>query len=245
MTTDDMPPWMREIARALPRIEGHQLIDHRPPAGATPRPASVLILFGEGPHGAELLLLERAADMRSHPGQAAFPGGSQDASDADAVAAALREAEEETGLEPSGVDVVGVLPPLWLAATDFLVTPVIGWWHTPNVVRVVDTAETASVHIVPVKDLLHPAHRGRVRHPLGYVGPAFQVDGILVWGFTAHLLGSLFELLGWDREWDRDHYFALSPAVLAGTRRDLVRRRATTSAPGTFPPATTPEGHRA
>jgi 8-oxo-dGTP pyrophosphatase MutT (NUDIX family) len=210
---------MREVADALPRIEADQLIDHRPPRGATPRAASVLILFGEGPRGPVLLLLQRAADLRAHPGQVAFPGGSRDDTDADVVAVALREAEEETGVDPAGVDVVGVLPPLWLGATDYLVTPVVGWWRAPGRVHAVDPAETASVHLVPVADLLDPAHRGLVRHPSGYIGPAFQVDGILVWGFTAHLLGSLFAVLGWERDWDRDRYFELSPADRVGGRR--------------------------
>jgi 8-oxo-dGTP pyrophosphatase MutT (NUDIX family) len=224
--TPGMPGWMRDIAAAVPQMTATQLINHRPPAGGAPRAASVLVLFGEGQRGAELLLLERAADMRAHPGQVAFPGGSQDETDADAVAAALREAEEETGLDPRGVDIVGVLPPLWLAATDYLVTPVIGWWHSPGKVHAVDPAETASVHVISVDDLLDPAHRGRVRHPSGYVGPAFQVDEVLVWGFTAHVLAGFFRELGWEREWDQERYFELPAAVLAGSRRDLARRRA-------------------
>jgi 8-oxo-dGTP pyrophosphatase MutT (NUDIX family) len=226
VTFEDMPSWMRDIARAVPRIEAHQLSTFQPPPGGTPRAASVLILFGEGPRGPELLLLERAADMRAHPGQVAFPGGSQDDSDADAVTAALREAEEETGLDPRGVDIVGVLPTLWLPPTDFLVTPVIGWWRRQVSVHPVDPAETASVHVVPVEDLLDPAHRGRVRHPSGYVGPAFLVDEILVWGFTAGVLARLFGLLGWEREWDAERYFELPPSAVAVSARDLAQRRA-------------------
>lgn len=233
-----MPGWMRDVASAVPHVLAHQLTSFRPPPGGTPRAASVLILFGAGPRGAEVLLLERAADMRAHPGQVAFPGGSQDVADADAVAAALREAEEETGLDPSGVEVVGVLPGLWLPATDFLVTPVIGWWHTPITVRAVDPAETASVHLVPVDVLLDPAHRGRVRHPSGYVGPAFRVDEILVWGFTAGVLARLFGLLGWEREWDHDRFFELPAEALAGSLRDLAGRGATAGV------ATAEEGRR-
>lgn len=221
-----MPAWMREVARAVPHISADQLTAFHPPPGGAPRAASVLILFGDGPRGAEILLLERAADMRAHPGQVAFPGGGQDEADADAVTAALREAEEETGLDPAGVDIVGVLPELWLPATDFLVTPVVGWWHTPIPVRPVDPAETASVHVVPVADLLDPAHRGRVRHPSGYVGPAFRVDDILVWGFTAGVLARLFGLLGWEREWDDKRYFELPAEALAGSLRDRAGRGA-------------------
>jgi 8-oxo-dGTP pyrophosphatase MutT (NUDIX family) len=222
MTDQGFPSWMAEVAAAVPRIKVHQLTSFRPPADGSPRAASVLILFGEGPRGAEVLLLERAAEMRAHAGQVAFPGGRQDEADADAVAAALREAEEETGLDPSGVDVVGVLPALWLPVTDFLVTPVIGWWHTPMTVRAVDPAETASVHVIAIADLLDPANRGRVRHPSGYVGPAFTVGRVLVWGFTATVLARLFGLLGWERPWDDERYIELPDAVVAGAARDLA-----------------------
>ena len=67
----------------------------------------MLVLFGDGPDGPDLLLIERARDLRSHAGQPAFPGGAIDPGDVDAVGAALREAAEETGLDPAGVDVVG------------------------------------------------------------------------------------------------------------------------------------------
>jgi 8-oxo-dGTP pyrophosphatase MutT (NUDIX family) len=227
MTGQPLPRWMNDVAAAVPRIRADQLTSFRPPAGSTPRAASVLILFGEGPRGAEVLLLERAAEMRAHAGQVAFPGGRQDEDDADAVAAALREAEEETGLDPAGVDIIGVLPALWLPVTDFLVTPVIGWWHTPTDVRAVDPAETASVHVIAVADLLDPANRGRVKHPSGYVGAAFQVGDVLVWGFTAGVLSRLFGLLGWEQPWDQEQYFDLPmPEAVAGSGRDVVDRGA-------------------
>jgi hypothetical protein len=135
-----------------------------------------------------------------------------------------REAEEETGLDPSGVDIVGVLPALWLPVSDFMVTPVIGWWRTPTSVRAVDPAETASVHVIAVADLLDPANRGRVRHPSGYVGPAFQVGKVLVWGFTAGVLARLLALIGWERPWDKDRYFDLPSPAAPGASRDIVDR---------------------
>lgn len=166
------------------------------------------MLFADGPRGPDLLLTARAATLRSHAGQPAFPGGKQDGSE-DAVATALREAEEETGLDPVSVTPVALLPDLFLDVTGFLVSPVVGYWHRPGPVAAVDPAETASVARVPVVDLADPARRGRVRHPSGYVGPAFEVAGMVVWGFTAGLVEVLLDLGGWSRPWDLDRYVTL------------------------------------
>ncbi|MDM7990204.1 CoA pyrophosphatase [Arthrobacter sp. zg-Y877] len=184
---------------------------------ATARAAAVLILFGvldsrpadfsaeAVPGDVDVLLVERAATLNDHPGQVAFPGGSVDASDASVVAAALREAEEETGLDPAGVRVLGALPPVGLPVSNFLVTPVLGWWDKPTPVDVVDYGESASVFRVPVADLLNPENRRTAVLP-GRKGaprtPAFLVNGVLVWGFTGIILSSLLDELGWTQPWD-------------------------------------------
>jgi 8-oxo-dGTP pyrophosphatase MutT (NUDIX family) len=164
----------------------------------------VLVLFGEGEDGPDLLLIQRSSTMNSHAGQPAFPGGAVDDTDADVVAAALREAEEETGLDPSGVEVFATLPELYLPPSGFVVTPVLGWWREESAVGVVDPGEVERVVRVPLAELLDPANRVSVRHPSGYVGPAFDVRGLLVWGFTAGLLSRLFALVGWEKPWDAD-----------------------------------------
>src|SRR4051812_237516 len=143
------------------------------------------MLFGESAHGPDLLLTERAHDMRSHPGQVSFPGGSVDPTDASVEAAALREAEEETGLDPAGVQVFGRLPQLWLPPSNFAVTPVLGWWREESQVRAVDPAEVHAVYRVPLDHLLDPAHRVSVRHPSGWTGPAFLIGedrDLILWG---------------------------------------------------------------
>jgi 8-oxo-dGTP pyrophosphatase MutT (NUDIX family) len=197
-----VPGWLEPLLTAVRGVGAEQLTRFVPPADADRRSA-VLILFGDGADGPDLLLIERAHDMRSHAGQPAFPGGALDP-DETPVAAALREAAEETGLDPAGVDVLDVLPDLWLPPSGFVVTPVLGWWAAPTPVAAREPAEVASVHRVGLATLTDPANRFRVRHPSGYVGPAFAAHGLVVWGFTGGLLDRLVYLAGWERDWDRE-----------------------------------------
>ncbi len=173
------------------------------------------MLFGPDPRGGEdVVLTERAHTLRSHPGQVSFPGGRLDPEDAGSVAAALREAEEEVGLDPEGVDVLTSLPDLYLAPSEHSVTPVLAWWPAPVPVGVVDEGEVARVVRVPVADLLDPGHRfTAVFGP--YRGPAFEVGDLFVWGFTAMLLSSLFDLADLTRPWDSGQERALPDRVLA------------------------------
>ncbi|HEV7471124.1 MAG: coenzyme pyrophosphatase [Pseudonocardia sp.] len=188
-----------------------------PPEGG--RRAAVLMLFAEGPAGPDVLLLERASTLRNHAGQVAFPGGGIDPGDAGPVAAALREAEEETGLDPAGVVPLTVLPDLFLPPSGFVVTPVIAHWPSPVPVRAVDEAETARVLRVPIAELTDPANRLMVAHPRGGRGPAFDVAGLLVWGFTGGLLSALVEHAGWARPWDDERVVELGAAWQAARER--------------------------
>lgn len=197
-----------------------------PPAGPQAHPASVLVLFGRLDSipattddltvaaDLDVLLQRRAATLSSHPGQVSFPGGRRDAGDADAVATALREAREETGLDPAGVEVLATLPELPLAASNHRVTPVLGWWRSPSRVAAVDHAETVEVFRVPVAHLLDPSIRFTStvsRAGQTWRGPAFDVDGTIVWGFTAIVLDELFEATGWALPWDSSRERRIRP----------------------------------
>jgi len=166
------------------------------------RSAAVLILFGVGPQGPDLLFIERSAGLRKHPGQPAFPGGAVDESDGGPVQAALREAAEETRVEPAGVRVLAVMPELYIWRSDFRVTPVIGWWHTPVPVAPGDPAEIAAVIRVPIAELASPANRMMIRYPGGQSGHAFRAAGLIIWGFTAMLLDRVLALGGWEQPWN-------------------------------------------
>jgi 8-oxo-dGTP pyrophosphatase MutT (NUDIX family) len=198
----DLPDWLRPVEAAAQTITVHDLTRFMPPQGSEPRRGAVLMLFGEGPEGPELLLTERAHHMRSHPGQVSFPGGSIDAGETPREAA-LREAWEETGVEPAGVEVFAELPELWLPPSNFAVTPVLGWWHDPGEVDVVDPDEVHAIYRAPISELVDPTHRIAVRHPSGWVGPGFLIGDdkdVILWGFTAGIVARLFEYLGWTSE---------------------------------------------
>ena len=206
---EGLPGWLLPVLTAVARAEPEQFSSYLPPETGG-RPAAVLILFGEGPEGPELLLMERSTSLRTHAGQPSFPGGALDPEDGPAdgdgpLRAALREAEEETGLDPSGVQIFTTLPALYIPVSGFVVTPVLGWWRRPTPVAPVDPAETARVFTVSVTELTDPANRATVVHPSGYRGPAFTVGSALVWGFTAGLIDRILHFAGWERPWNREN----------------------------------------
>ncbi len=231
------PPWLTSLVDGCGRATADDVPLRRRPSDDPAREAAVLLLFGESDAGPDLLLTERAAELRDHAGQAAFPGGGLEPGDGEGldarIAAALRETQEETGADPRGIVPLTTLPALTIPVTGFAVTPVVAYWAHPGPVRVVDPGETAAVVRVPLAELTDPARRFSVSSPSGYLGPAFAVRGLLVWGFTALVLSWVLDLAGWTIPWDTSDVRDLGEAWarrgddMAAHRRDneAVHRR--------------------
>ncbi|GAY10886.1 CoA pyrophosphatase [Pseudonocardia sp. N23] len=209
------PGWLRPLLDGVRDFDPMDVGARRIPPAQGGRRAAVLVLFGHGPDGPDVLLAERSSDLRNHAGQVAFPGGGIDPGDSGPVGAALREAEEETGLDPAGVVPLTTLADLFVPPSGYVVTPVVAHWAEPSAVHAADPGETARVARVPLATLADPANRVRVRHPSGGSGPAFQVEGLLVWGFTGGLLSALLHAGGWEVPWKAVRTLDLAEALAA------------------------------
>lgn len=211
---DAVPSWLQPLVKISGEIGADAFSRFSVPRDATYRSASVLMLFGEGPQGPDVLLQRRADTLGSHAGQVSFPGGGAEPDDGGPVGTALREAEEETGVEPAGVLPVAIFPELFVPVSSFAVTPVLAYWRTPSPVHAVDPGETAAVARVPIAELTDPANRFQVqRAGYDWRGPAFDVGGMFVWGFTGGLLAMTLSLGGWERDWDHGDVRELDVAL--------------------------------
>jgi 8-oxo-dGTP pyrophosphatase MutT (NUDIX family) len=165
-------------------------------AGAEPgsvlTPAAVLVPIINRPTGLTVLLTQRTAHLRDHAGQVSFPGGRCEPQDVGPEATALREAEEEVGLLPAQVELLGLLPE-YRTSTGFAVTPVVGLVEPPLNLKL-DDFEVAEVFEPPLGFLLDPANRQRQRvHWRGDWREywAMPWEGYYIWGATAGMLVSL------------------------------------------------------
>ncbi|MEV6896295.1 CoA pyrophosphatase [Amycolatopsis sp. NPDC051372] len=221
-----VPEWLRPLVKVSAEVESRTFTRFTVDESLT-RSAAVLILFGERADGPDVLLQRRADTLGSHAGQVAFPGGGAEDGDGGPVGTALREAEEETGVDPAGILPVAILPELPVPVSRFAVTPVLAYWHTPSPVHAVDLGETAAVARVALSDLADPANRFMVqKRGASWKGPGFDVDGLFIWGFTAGLLSVLLSLGGWEREWDTGDVRDLDVALAEHRARNVARGEA-------------------
>ena len=171
------------------------------------KPAAVLVPIQERTDGDYLVLTQRAAMLSSHRGQVAFPGGRLDREDSGPLAAALRESQEEIGIHPRDVRVLGQLDQV-TAASNYLVTPFVGVIPFPYEFHL-NPAETTAVFSVPVSALLDPGCLSvEPRYfPPGRRDPIyhFHYEGWDIWGATARIITQLLELAyGFEVQKDRD-----------------------------------------
>jgi 8-oxo-dGTP pyrophosphatase MutT (NUDIX family) len=175
--------------------------DHDLNPGMTPpstalRPAAVLVPLIDHPEGMSVLLTQRTAHLSAHAGQISFPGGRIEEEDADAIAAALRETEEEIGLPRHRVDVIGRLD-TYVTGTGFEIAPIVGIIDPPVPIAI-DPFEVAEAFEVPLAFILDRRNHQRIERAVGAASRSFFVlpfEGRNIWGATAGILVNLAEVL--------------------------------------------------
>ena len=191
---DDIARLIGSLQRPAGESSDFDLNPVQPAPGRVLRPAAVLVAIWQRPAGLRLILTKRASHLKHHPGQIAFPGGKVDATDLSAEAAALREAQEEIGLPPAGVEILGRLP-AHETVTGFSIQPILGlvrdaFLPTP------EPGEVEEVFTVPLDHVLNPARfiiEGRIWQNQPRRFYAVPYGPYYIWGATARILRGLAE----------------------------------------------------
>ena len=162
------------------------------------RNASVLVGLFDQNNETHVAFIRRASTLRAHSGEIAFPGGAADVSDVSPIVTALREAQEEIGLDPSRVDVLGIMPPVFTVVSNFLITPVVAYLPEGPGKLQLQMSEVAEIILLPLQGLANPAiyhteqwMQGNVPHTIYF----FNYASYRIWGATARMLNTLLELL--------------------------------------------------
>ena len=207
------PHWLSEFVARVDDLRNDAfLYNIRPKAQdvESTKRGAVLILLHDGASGPEVLITLRSEGLRSHSGQPSFPGGALEISES-AVEGALRESAEEVGLARESVDVLAELPQLFIPPSNFHVTPILGFWRDPHPLTTDESEEVVRAELIALDELANPANRIMLRHRSGYRGPAFDVAGMRIWGFTGGILDRLLHHMGFEREWNQERTVELEP----------------------------------
>ncbi len=238
LTPDAAPPWLKplvdnahDVKRAYRRRVPAELLAMVTAANAkaamtgTGRDAAVLVLFSGPPECSEragcptmptCCVTVRASTLRHHAGQAAFPGGAADPGDEGPIYTALREANEETGIDTDRLQPLATLEKMFIPPSGFHVVPVLAYSPDPGPVAVVDESETAIVARVPVRAFINPENRlmvYRKENTRRLAGPAFLLNEMLVWGFTGQVISAMLDVAGWAQPWNTDDVRELDEAM--------------------------------
>jgi 8-oxo-dGTP pyrophosphatase MutT (NUDIX family) len=237
LTAAAAPPWLkpltdncRDVKRAYRRRVPPEVLalvtaaNTKAAITGEKRDAAVLVLFsgpadspsGGLPDDADLLVTVRASTLRHHAGQAAFPGGAADPGDDGPLFTALREANEETGIDTSRLHPLCTLERMFIPPSGFHVVPVLAYSQDPGPVSVVDESETAIVARVPVRAFINPENRimvYRKENTRRFAGPAFLLNEMLVWGFTGQVISAMLDVAGWAKPWNTDDVRELDDAM--------------------------------
>jgi 8-oxo-dGTP pyrophosphatase MutT (NUDIX family) len=155
--------------------------------------AAVLLPLHGWPEAPGLIFTERRADMRRHAGEISFPGGRKDEGDADLAATALREAEEEIGLAPTRVELCGALPPAATFVTGYRIHPFVGVIPNPAELDLRPNPDEVETVLAFSLEGLRDGYAMRrlVRRGVPIHTPTYEIDGHMIWGATARILGDL------------------------------------------------------
>ncbi|HEV7851047.1 MAG TPA: CoA pyrophosphatase, partial [Mycobacterium sp.] len=168
------------------------------------------------PDDADLLVTVRASTLRHHAGQAAFPGGAADPGDDGPIHTALREANEETGIDTARLQPLATMEKMFIPPSGFHVMPVLAYSPDPGPVAVVDPSETAIVARIPVRAFINPENRlmvYRKQNTRRLAGPAFLLNQMLVWGFTGQVISAMLDVAGWAQPWNTEDVRELDQAM--------------------------------
>lgn len=167
-----------------------------PPSAEKINEAGVLMLLFPDKGELNTVFIRRPSFMKNHAGQIAFPGGQFELKDRNLMETALREAEEEIGINAKQIEIIGQLSPFYVRVSNFFIQPFIGW--TPDIPAFqIDTNEVTGIHIIPIDDFVNPGslQSQKVDTTQGFNEfPGYLIDDIFIWGATAMILSEFIEV---------------------------------------------------